>query len=126
MAEFHNEFHAEMRGTINQAGRDINVTTVSSLDALAALGRLRGGLVGAGLAPAERAAAERELDAVERELMRDDPDKAAIADRLGSATEMLKSAGALAAAGAALVGPIGVIAGFLGPIGHAVVRLTES
>ena len=33
--------------------------------------------------------------------------------------------GALASAGAALLGPIGVIAGFLGPLGKAVVELAR-
>jgi hypothetical protein len=38
---------------------------------------------------------------------------------------VLSSAGALAAAGAALLGPIGAIAGFLGPVGKAVLELTR-
>jgi len=34
--------------------------------------------------------------------------------------------GALAAAGAALFGPIGVIAGFLGPLGEAILQKAQS
>ena len=123
MPEFHNEFNAPNYGTINQAGRDINITQVQALEATA---DLRAALARAELVPEDNRAAERELDDVEEELRKPDPDKQRVAARLESFTAILKSAGALAVAGAALVGPIGVLAGFLGPLGHAVVKLAEN
>ena len=124
MAHFDNRIEGSNYGTINQAGRDVNVTNVaaSSLDALHAAGELRSALASLGLAPEDRRAAQQELDEVERELRRPDPDREQLAGRLRGLTQILKSAGALATAGAALFGPIGVIAGFLGPVGSAIVQ----
>jgi hypothetical protein len=126
VATFNNRFEGDNYGQINQAGRDVNVTNVgSSLDALVATDALRAELARLGLAPDARRAAEDDLDEVERELRRPEPDRERIAGRLESLTEVLSSAGALAAAGTALLGPIGAIAGFLGPLGKAVLELTR-
>ncbi|HEY9307805.1 MAG TPA: hypothetical protein VIP82_08350, partial [Microbacterium sp.] len=46
-----------------------------------------------------------------------EPDKAAAAGALERLTRTLKSAGALASAGAALIGPLQAIGRWLGPIG---------
>lgn len=125
--EFHNRFEGPNYGTINQAGRDVIAPSVasSSLEALVAATRLRAALDGLDLSPEADRAAREDLDRVERELRTPDPDRGEIARRLQRATETLKTAGALAAAGAALVGPIGVLAGFLGPLGEAVVKLVR-
>ena len=126
MATFNNRFEGDNYGQINQAGRDVNVTNVgSSLDALLATDALRAELGRLGLSPAARRAAEDDLDEVERELRRPEPDREKVAGRLESLTGVLSSAGALAAAGTALLGPIGAIAGFLGPLGKAVLELTS-
>jgi hypothetical protein len=127
VAQFNNRIDGSNHGTINQAGRDVNVTnlTASSLDALLAAGELRSALASLGLAPEDRRAAQQELDEVERELRRPDPDREQLAGRLKGLTEILKSAGALATAGAALFGPIGVIAGFLGPLGSAIAQVAR-
>ena len=126
MATFNNRFEGDNYGQINQAGRDVNVTNVgSSLDALLATDALRAELGRLGLSPEARRAAEGDLDEVERELRRPEPDREKVAGRLESLTEVLSSAGALAAAGTALLGPIGAIAGFLGPLGKAVLELTR-
>lgn len=123
MAHFENRFEGTNYGAINQAGRDVNVTsvTVTSLDALIAAGKLRGVLGDLRLAPGERDLAGRELDALERQLREPEPQRDEVARGLDRFIEVLRSAGAMASAGAALFGPIGVIAGFLGPIGDAVV-----
>ena len=125
--EFHNRFEGPNYGTINQAGRDVIAPNVasSSLEALVAAAQLRAALADLDLSPEAGRAAREELDGVERELRRPEPDRDEIARSLKRATETLKTAGALAAAGAALVGPIGVIAGFLGPLGEAVVKLVR-
>ncbi|MGE5691985.1 MAG: hypothetical protein ACM33B_15660 [Pseudomonadota bacterium] len=118
MAQFHNTFEGDNYGQINQAGRDVNVT---ALDALRATEELRAALSAIPLPPEDLRAADNELDGVERELRRTDPNRQSIARRLDRVTELLKSAGAFTAAGAALFGPIGALAGFLGPLGDAVV-----
>ncbi len=125
MATFNNQFQGDNYGQINQAGRDIAITHIgdSVLDALQATAVLRAALGRAGLSARDEQAARHELEEVERELRQHDPDRQKIARRLERLTETLKVAGGLAAAGAALVGPIGVIAGFLGPAGQAVVKL---
>jgi hypothetical protein len=126
VATFNNRFEGDNYGQINQAGGDVNVTNVgSSLDALLATDALRAELGRLDLSPETRRAAEGELDEVERELRRPEPDGEKVARRLESLTGVLSSAGALAAAGAALLGPIGAIAGFLGPVGKAVLELTR-
>ena len=128
MPEFHNQIGTNY-GTINQAGRDINQAggdlTVSNVEALAAASELREALAQAGLSPEVGRVAGRELDDVESELRSPQPNKERMAARLESLTAILKSAGALAATGVALVGPIGVLAGFLGPLGHAALELTR-
>ena len=128
MPEFHNQIGTNY-GTINQAGRDINQAggdvNVSNVEALAAASELREALAQAGLSPEVGRVAGRELDDVESELRSPQPNKERMAARLESLTAILKSAGALAATGVALVGPIGVLAGFLGPLGHAALELTR-
>lgn len=128
MAEFHNEIGANY-GTINQAARDINQAggnlTVTNVEALAATAELRQALGRTDLSPEIRRVAEREIEDVEDELRKPEPDKERVAARLESFTAILKSAGAFAAAGAALLGPIGVLAGFLGPLGHAALELAR-
>ena len=126
VAEFHNEFQGPNYGTINQAGHDINVTNVSSLQALAAAGELRAALAGVRLSADDSSTAHRELDEVERELRRPEPDREHVARRLETLASVLKASGALATAGMALAGPIGVLAGFLGPLGAAVVKLARA
>jgi hypothetical protein len=125
VVEFHNEFHDANYGAINQAGRDLNITNVSSLEALKAAGEVRAGLDSAELPADLRHTAHDQLDAIEGELRSPQPDKERVASRMESLTQMLKEAGALAAAGTALVGPLGVLAGFLGPLGHVVANLVR-
>ena len=119
MGQFHNTFQGDNYGNINQAGRDVNVTT--SLEALKATDDLRAALRDLRLGAEERQAAQQELEDVEHELRQPSPDRDTVARKLNGLTETLKAAGAFAAAGAALFGPIGVIAGFLGPLGEAIV-----
>jgi len=116
-----NNFNAPTHGNFYQAERDIIV--VSSTDALVAARRLRAALAD-DREPASRAAV-RDLDEIESALASPRPDRERIARRLESLTRTLKAGGALASAGAALVGPIGVVAGFLGPLGEAVTKLLQ-
>jgi hypothetical protein len=87
---------------------------LNDLDALGAvLKRLR-------LTGDERADAERQLVAA-RAAVEKGPDQAAVP--LRRFTEILKGAGALASAGAALVEPLTRIGRWLGPLGAAVLQL---
>ena len=123
MTAFNNNFQGPNYGTINQAGRDVHAGAAAtpSLHALAAAAKLRREIEGLDLTAGDRSAAQADVAAVERELRRPQPDANAIAERLDRATRILRSAGAFATAGVALAGPIGVIAGVLGPLGHAIV-----
>lgn len=124
---FNNQFQGPIHGTVNQAGRDIITSggASSPQEALLALVQLRAALDGVELPPEADRAAREDLDAAEQELRRPEPDHGQVASRLERITETLKTAGALAAAGAGLVGPIGAVAGFLGPLGSAVVKLLK-
>lgn len=126
MAQFNNRFEGDNYGDIHQAGGDMFIVHgASSEEALDATGDLRATLDRVGLAPEARRAAEDELDSMERELRKPQPESTKVAYRLNRVTEILKSAGAFASAGAALFGPIGVIAGFLGPLGEAIAEMAR-
>jgi hypothetical protein len=123
MAQFNNRFEGDNYGTINQVGGDqVVIHGASSAEALEAAVELRRLLRGLDLSSAERQLAEGEIDSIQKELRKDSPNKETIASHLDGFTRTLKSVGAFAAAGAALFGPIGIVAGFLGPAGDAMVR----
>ena len=105
------------------AGRDQVVVHGQSSEVLAELAGLREALAGLRLTAAERAAAERDLEAVEQAVRRPEPDTAAASRHLQSFTAALKDAGALAAAGVAVAEPIAKIAHWLGPLAAGVLAL---
>jgi hypothetical protein len=123
MVEISNRIDGENHGDVIQAGRDANVTKIigtDPLDALLAVGRLRAALDGLKLPPDQRVSAARTIDELEAELRRTQPDREKVAGGLQRLTSLLKAAGSIAASGAALLGPIGTIAGWLGPLGAAI------
>ena len=123
MGEVQNTISGTVHGSVQQAGRDIQAATVlGSRDALAALWDLRAALSAAELTPAERDLAGRELRVLELELDSAVADRRQVLHSLERVTDLLKATGALAAAGAALAGPIGAIAGWLGPVGAGLLR----
>jgi hypothetical protein len=71
-----------------------------------------------------REAAEH-LDGAEAEMARPVPAKPAVAERLRELTRILASAGSLAAAGGALLGPIGAVAGWLGGLGKPILDMID-
>jgi hypothetical protein len=127
MGDVHNSIRGTVHGDVQQAGRDIHSIKVATdaLDALVAAGHLRAALASLELAPAAWRTADEELAHVERELSSPDPDRADVARRLERFTAVVKAAGGLAAAGAAIAGPIGAIAGWLGPVGAGLLRLVR-
>lgn len=99
------------------AGGDVTITLASDLDALtAALDGLR-------LTSEERAGAVRELAGLRSSAVGERPDRQRAGEHLRRFTGLLRDAGALAAAGAALVEPLTRIARWLGPVGAAVLSL---
>ncbi|MBK3638735.1 hypothetical protein JHN52_39030 [Streptomyces sp. MBT97] len=76
------------------------------------------------LPPAIEPEVRAELDSLDEEIARPEPDRQAVAGRLDRITRLLTSAGALATAGTHLTGPLGALAGWLGtpgqPILHAI------
>jgi hypothetical protein len=99
--------------------------SVSLDDARAAARELRGLLDrhARALAPQDASAVRRHLDAADRELARSEPDRPRVAERLRRLTEVVVSAGALAAAGTAFGAPLMALAGWLGPLGDPIRRL---
>jgi hypothetical protein len=108
----------------NVAGRDqVVVHGEAGREILAELASLRQALAGLRLTAAERASAERELEAMEQAVRQPEPDTGATSRHLQSFTAGLKEAGALAVAGTALVESIAKIAHWLGPLGASVLAL---
>lgn len=105
------------------AGRDQFVVHGEAGQVLAELAGLREALAGLRLTEAERAGAERDLEAMEEAVRRPEPDTAAAGRHLQSFTAGLKDAGALAAAGVTVVESIARIAHWLGPVAAGVLAL---
>jgi hypothetical protein len=70
-----------------------------------------------------QAEASAKADEVAAEMARPEPDKPAVAERLGQLTKILTSAGALVAAGTGLGGPLVALAGWLGTLGEPISHL---
>jgi len=87
------------------------------------LAALRDALDGMRLTAGERGMAETELGAVRDALDRDEPDREAAAGHLQRFTEGLRQAGALASAGASVMGALSTLAHWLGPLGAGVASL---
>ncbi|MDQ3897365.1 MAG: hypothetical protein M3326_09030 [Actinomycetota bacterium] len=104
----------------NVAGDQWNQVTLTDDDARDQLRRLRHALEGAGLPPAVSRQARAHLDRAEVEIGQGPESKPAVAERLKQVTQGLVSAGALATAGGAVLGPLGALAGWLGGIGKPV------
>ena len=98
------------------AGRDQFVVHGEAGQVLAELAGLREALAGLRLTEAERAGAERDLEAMEEAVRRPEPDTAA-------AGRHLKDAGALAAAGVTVAESIARIAHWIGPVAAGVLAL---
>lgn len=76
-----------------------------------------------GLSPGQRAQLTADADAIVAEVSEPDPPQTSIRDRLARITGVLRDAGALAGAAAALVGPVTALAQWLGPLGASVLAM---
>lgn len=119
----------QQAGQINMAGRDQynyggqHGSMISVGEARDAALALRAALEAAHLPPAERAELRHEAAQVERELTTPDPDRERVAGRLERMTRTLGRLGALAGAGASLIGPLTVLGHWLGPAGATLLGL---
>ena len=98
-------------------------TVVTREDARRAVRELRDVLAGAGLSDATAAEAHAQVAEIDAAVHAPQPDKHRAASTLKRLVELLADAGSLATAGAALVGPLQTLAGWLGAHGAAVLSL---
>jgi hypothetical protein len=121
--------HNQHANVINQAagnqwvngGQHVTVTTLDA--ARAAVVPLRQAVGAVPLTPADAASVQAQLHELEAELRKNHPDPPVVENRLRRLTSLLKSAGALAAAGTTLLDPLRAVAGWLGTLGESTLRL---
>lgn len=116
---------SQQAGTITNVGGDATIGSQHGVNvgvqARAAVRDLRRALEGAAVTDADRPAVDEALDDLEDEVRAGTPETAA--SGLERLVSLLDSAGALAGAGAGLVGPITRLAGALGAAGKRVLPL---
>ena len=100
-----------------------HATVVTSEDARRAVHDLRDALAGAALDDATVAEARARLAEIDAAVHAPEPDKRRAAGPLKRLVKLLADAGSLATAGAALVGPLQTLAGWLGAHGAAILSL---
>lgn len=110
--------HAEQIN--NVAGNQWNQVTIGDEEARRQVRSLRAALERAGLPADVEPGAWAYLHDVETEMQRPAPRKVVVARGLKKLTDVVLSAGALANAGAAVAGPLGAVAGWLGGLGKPI------
>ena len=124
-ADFSGNFTA---GSMQIAGHDmtINAPTQGSIGPLsqhlADVGAIREALRTVPLTDDDRQATAAAVDTLEAELAKPEPDRSTAATALETLTTIVNAAGGLAAAGAALINPIGAIAAALGGAAAGVIK----
>jgi len=98
-------------------------TVVTSQDARRAVHDLRHALAGAALDDVTAAEARARVAEIDAEMHAPEPDKERAAGPLKRLVKLLADAGSLATAGAALIGPLQTLAGWLGAHGAAIIGL---
>lgn len=121
--------HNQQANVINQAagnqyitgGQHVTTTTLTAArDAVVAL---RHAVATVPLNHTDASSARLWVDEIHAELHRDQPSAPVVETRLQRLTLLLKSAGALVAAGAPLLAPLQTLAGWLGQLGETTLRL---
>lgn len=98
-------------------------TVVTGEDARRAVRELRGALAGVALDDATAAEARAQVAEIDAAVHAPQPDKHRAAGTLKRLVKLLADAGSLATSGAALVGPLQTLAGWLGAHGAAIFSL---
>ncbi len=116
-------------GVINNVAGDQSITgqqygtLVTTEDARRALGELRHAVTTAGLGEGSAADAHAHVAEMDATLQADQPDRPRFARALERLTRLLSAAGSLATSGAALLGPLHALAGWLGTLGGPILAL---
>jgi hypothetical protein len=116
-------------GVINNVAGDQHITgqqygtLVTTEDARRALGDLRHAVTAVGLDQATAAAAHTQVAEMDEVVRAERPDKPRFAGALERLTRLLGAAGSLATSGAALLGPLHALAGWLGALGGPILAL---
>jgi hypothetical protein len=116
-------------GIINNVAGDQHITgqqygtLVTTEDARRALGDLRGAVTTAGLGRDTAADAHAQVAEMDETLRAEHPDKSRFARALERLTRLFAAAGSLASGGAALLGPLHALAGWLGALGGPILAL---
>jgi hypothetical protein len=116
-------------GIINNVAGDQHITgqqygtLVTTEDARRALRDLRGAVTTAGLGKDTAADAHAHVAEMDAALQAGQPDKPRFAWALERLTQLLAAAGSLASGGAALLGPLHALAGWLGALGGPILAL---
>jgi hypothetical protein len=116
-------------GVINNVAGDQHITgpqqgtVVTTEDAHRALGELRHAVTAAGLDRGTAAGADAQVAEMDEALRTGRPDKPRFAGALERLTRLLAAAGSLASGGAALIGPLHALAGWLGALGGPILAL---
>jgi len=116
-------------GVINNVAGDQHITgqqygtLVTTEDARRALGDLRGAVATARLGEDGAAGAHADVAEMDAVLQAGEPDKPRFARVLERLTRLLAAAGSLATSGAALLGPLHALAGWLGALGGPILAL---
>ena len=116
-------------GVINNVAGDQHITgqqhgtLVTTEDARRALGELRHAVGTAGLGEATAADAHADVAEMDAALQAEQPDRPRFARVLERLTRLLAAAGSLASSGAALIGPLHALAGWLGTLGGPILSL---
>ncbi|PBC67521.1 hypothetical protein BX265_8130 [Streptomyces sp. TLI_235] len=116
-------------GVVNNVAGDQTVhgglsghLTADGQDVRALVGELRSAVDRAQLPPAVAPEVRSELESLDAEVARPDPDREAVAGRLTRITRLLTSVGALVSAGTGLIRPISALAGWLGTLGLPILQ----
>jgi len=116
-------------GIINNVAGDQHITgqqhgtLVTTEDARRVLGDLRGAVTTAGLGTDTAVDADAHVAEMDAALQPGQPDKPRFARALERLTQLLAAAGSLASGGAALLGPLHALAGWLGALGGPILAL---
>ena len=116
-------------GIINNVAGDQHITgqlygtLVTTEDARRVLTDLRGAVTTAGLGRDTAADAHAHVAEMDAALHAGQPDKPRFARALERLTQLLAAAGSLASGGAALLGPLHALAGWLGAMGGPIITL---
>jgi hypothetical protein len=112
MGNVNNSVKGTVHGNITQVGG--NIREGHPPEVLDALAELHAALASLGHAGPARRTAENQLDIIERELHKPQPDRAEMSQRLARFSEVITNAGGLLASGVSVAGAVGILTRWVG------------